>query len=133
MTLALGLFVIGVVGFTLYRSHALILLISLELILLSITVLALLACITYDDSNGQTLSIMYIGIAGAESAIGLSVLVAYYRLRGTLSLRLPTLYSTIVILPFIGSIITMLRGRAMGRMGAAVVTCLCIGVSTILA
>lgn len=87
MSLALTLFVIGVVGFTLYRSHALILLIALELILLSITVLALLACISYDDGQGQTLSIMYIAIAGAESAIGLSVLVAYYRLRGTLSLR----------------------------------------------
>ena len=63
MSLALTLFTIGVVGFTLYRSHALMLLLCLELVLLAITVLALLACISYDDGLGQTLSIVYVCIA----------------------------------------------------------------------
>ena len=40
----------------------------------------------FDDSIGQTFSIFIISIAGAESVIGLSILVAYYRLRGTISL-----------------------------------------------
>lgn len=86
MTLPLTLFIIGILGFVLYRSHALMLLLCLELMLLSITLIVLIAAMAYDDSNGQTMGIMYITIAGAESAIGLSVLVTYYRLRGNVSM-----------------------------------------------
>lgn len=86
MVLSLTLFFISVIGFVLYRNHALILLLALELILLSVTLIALLAAMSYDASNGQTIGIIYITIAGAESAIGLSILVAYYRLRGSMSI-----------------------------------------------
>jgi NADH-ubiquinone oxidoreductase chain 4L len=86
MVLSLVLFFVSVIGFVLYRNHALMLLLALELMLLSVTLMVLTAAMTYDSSVGQTLGILFITIAGAESAIGLSVLVAYYRLRGTLSL-----------------------------------------------
>jgi NADH-ubiquinone oxidoreductase chain 4L len=55
--------------------------------LLAVTLLVLISSIGFDDSMGQTFSIYIISIAGAESVIGLSILVAYYRLRGTISLR----------------------------------------------
>lgn len=86
MTLSLVLFFISIIGFVLYRNHALMLLLALELMLLSVTVIVLTASMTYDSSAGQTLGIVYIAIAGAESAIGLSILVAYYRLRGSMSM-----------------------------------------------
>jgi NADH-ubiquinone oxidoreductase chain 4L len=55
--------------------------------LLTVTVLILVSSFTFDDSIGQTFSIYVISIAGAESVIGLSILVCYYRLRGNISLR----------------------------------------------
>jgi NADH-ubiquinone oxidoreductase chain 4L len=45
-----------------------------------------MASYDYDDSIGQTLGVLIIGTAGAESALGLGILVAYYRLRGTITL-----------------------------------------------
>lgn len=85
MSLSLLLFFISVLGFVLHRNHALILLLTLELILLAITLIVLTAAITYNTSNGQTIGIAFITIAGAESAVGLSILVAYYRLRGSIN------------------------------------------------
>jgi NADH-ubiquinone oxidoreductase chain 4L len=61
-------------------------LISIEIMLLSITILILLNSLHFDDSIGQIFGIFIIALAGAESAIGLSILVAYYRLNGHISL-----------------------------------------------
>ena len=61
-------------------------LIALEIMLLSITILILLNSLHFDDSIGQIFGIFIIALAGAESAIGLSILVAYYRLNGHISL-----------------------------------------------
>jgi NADH-ubiquinone oxidoreductase chain 4L len=55
--------------------------------LLSITFLILLGSLSFDDILGQTYAIYIISIAGAESAIGLGILVAFYRLRGSLNLN----------------------------------------------
>ena len=51
------------------------------------TLLILISSFNFDDNIGQTFGIYIIAIAGAESVIGLSILVAYYRLRGNISLR----------------------------------------------
>lgn len=59
---------------------------SIEIILLSITILVLISSINFDDILGQTYAIYIILLAAAESAIGLGILVAYYRLRGSISL-----------------------------------------------
>jgi NADH-ubiquinone oxidoreductase chain 4L len=61
-------------------------LISIEILLLSVTFLILLSALGFDDILGQTFSVYIIAIAGAESAIGLGILVAFYRLRGSISI-----------------------------------------------
>ena len=87
MKLTLILFIIGILGFVLNRKNIILMLISIEIMLLSITVLILLSSVCFDDILGQTFSIYIIAIAGAESAIGLGILVAYYRLRGTIIIK----------------------------------------------
>ena len=47
----------------------------------------LISSYNFDDNIGQTFGIYIISLAGAESVIGLSIVVAYYRLRGNISLR----------------------------------------------
>jgi len=84
MLLSIVLFLIGLLGFLLNRRNILLLIISLEVILLGATVLILLSSLNFDDILGQTYGIYVIAIAGAESAIGLGILVAYYRLRGSI-------------------------------------------------
>ena len=86
MNLPFVLFLIGVLGFVLNQWNLILLLISIELMLLAVTLLILIAAAEYDDAIGQTFGVYIIVVAGAESAIGLGILVAYYRLRGTLSL-----------------------------------------------
>ena len=54
-------------------------LISIEIMLLSITFLILMSSLNFDDILGQTFAIYIITIAGEESAIGLGILVAFYR------------------------------------------------------
>jgi len=55
--------------------------ISIELMLLAVTLLILISSFSFDDNVGQTFSVYIITIAGAESVVGLSILVAYYRSR----------------------------------------------------
>jgi NADH-ubiquinone oxidoreductase chain 4L len=87
MTFSLSLFLIGILGFILNRKNIILLLISLEIMLLAITLLFLITSYSFDDNTGQTFGIYIIAIAGAESVIGLSILIAYYRLKGSISLR----------------------------------------------
>jgi len=86
MTLSILLFLIGLLGFLLNRRNILLLIISLEIMLLATTVLILMSSLNFDDILGQTYGIYVIAIAGAESAIGLGILVAFYRLRGSIAI-----------------------------------------------
>ena len=87
MNLALALFLIGILGFILNRKNIILMIIAIEIMLLAVTLLILISSFGFDDNIGQTFSIYIISIAGAESVIGLSILVAYYRLRGNISLK----------------------------------------------
>ena len=87
MTFPLFIFLIGIIGFILNRKNIILMIISIEIMLLAVTLLVLLSSFSFDDNIGQTFSIYIISIAGAESVIGLSILVAYYRLRGNISLN----------------------------------------------
>jgi len=87
MNLSIILFLIGILGFILNRKNIILMIISIEIMLLAVTLLLLQISYNFDDNIGQIFSIYIISIAGAESVIGLSILVAYYRLRGTISLR----------------------------------------------
>ena len=87
MNLALILFLIGILGFILNRKNIILMIIAIEIMLLSVTLLILIVSYGFEDNIGQTFSMFIISVAGAESVIGLSILVAYYRLRGTISLK----------------------------------------------
>lgn len=87
MSLSLMLFLIGMLGFVLNRKNVILMLISIEIMLLSITFLILIYSLSFDDILGQTYAVYIITIAGAESAIGLSILVAFYRLRGSIAIE----------------------------------------------
>jgi NADH-ubiquinone oxidoreductase chain 4L len=87
MNFSILLFLIGILGFVLNRKNIILMLISLEIMLLSITLLVLLGSLGFEDILGQTFAIYIIAIAGAESAIGLGILVSYYRLRGSISIQ----------------------------------------------
>jgi NADH-ubiquinone oxidoreductase chain 4L len=87
MNLSLLLFLVGILGFILNRKNIILMIIAIEIMLLAVTLLLLISSFSFDDNLGQTFSIYIIAIAGAESVIGLSILVAYYRLRGNISLR----------------------------------------------
>ena len=87
MNLSLLLFLIGILGFILNRKNIILMIIAIEIMLLAVTLLVLISSFSFDDGIGQIFSIFIISIAGAESVIGLSILVAFYRLRGNISLR----------------------------------------------
>ena len=78
------LFVLGGLGVVFNRSNLIIMLMSIELMLLAIYVVFFINSVIVDDLIGQIFAIMIITLAAAESAIGLAVLVAYYRVRGTI-------------------------------------------------
>lgn len=86
MNFSLILFIIGILGFVLNRKNIILMLISIEIMLLAITFLILISSLNFDDILGQTFSIYIIAVAGAESAIGLGILVAFYRLRGSIAI-----------------------------------------------
>ena len=87
MNFSLILFLIGILGFVLNRKNIILMLISIEIMLLSITFLILISSLNFDDILGQIFAIYIITIAGAESAIGLGILVAFYRLRGSIAIQ----------------------------------------------
>lgn len=88
MTLSIILFVIAIIGFLVNRKNIIILLIRIELILLRVTIIILCQSYNFNDILGQVYRIYIIAIAGAERAIGLGILVSYYRLRGNISVEL---------------------------------------------
>lgn len=87
MKITLLLFLIGILGFILNKKNIILMLISIEIMLLSITFFILISSLNIDDILGQVYAIYIIAIAGAESAIGLGILVAFYRLRGNISIE----------------------------------------------
>lgn len=84
MKISIILFLIGLLGFVLNRKNIILMLISIEIMLLAITFLILITSLSFEDIIGQIYAIYIITIAGAESAIGLGILVAFYRLRGNI-------------------------------------------------
>nr|QTK22324.1 NADH dehydrogenase subunit 4L [Pneumocystis sp. 'macacae'] len=79
MTFSLILFLIGLLGFVLNRKNVLVMIMCIEILLLSVTLLIVLNSMAFDDLEGQCFGIYLITIAGAESAIGLGIIVSYYK------------------------------------------------------
>ena len=85
LTVSAILFVLGVLGIFINRKNVIIILMSIELILLSVN-LNLVAFSAYlHDLVGQIFAMFVLTVAAAEAAIGLAILVIYFRSRGTIS------------------------------------------------
>ena len=91
ITLSFILFIIGVLGIIINRKNIIILLMSIELMLLSINFLLITVSTLLDNIHGQVFALYILVVAAAESAIGLSILIAYYRVRGTISVKFTNL------------------------------------------
>ena len=85
MSYSLLLFLIGLVGFLINRRSFINLLLSLEVMLLATTLIFLQSSYSNDDLIGLPYGLFIIAIAAAESALGLAILVAFYRLRGSIT------------------------------------------------
>ncbi len=87
LVVAAILFTIGIAGIILNRKNIIIILMSVELILLSVN-LNLVAFSTFGkDLTGQVFSLFILTVAAAEAAIGLAILVTYYRNRGSIAVE----------------------------------------------
>ena len=81
------LFLLGIWGIFLNRKNIIIMLMSIELMLLAVNLNFLLFSVYLDDLIGQLFALFILTVAAAESAIGLALLVIYYRIRGTISVE----------------------------------------------
>ena len=87
LVVAAILFTIGIAGIILNRKNIIIILMSVELILLSVNI-NLVAFSTFGkDLTGQVFSLFILTVAAAEAAIGLAILVTYYRNRGSIAVE----------------------------------------------
>jgi len=85
LTVGMILFLLGIWGIYLNRKNIILMLMSIELMLLSINMNFLVFSVYLDDMMGQVFALLVLTVAAAESAIGLALLVIYYRVRGTIS------------------------------------------------
>nr|YP_009159647.1 NADH dehydrogenase subunit 4L [Antholoba achates]AKQ50920.1 NADH dehydrogenase subunit 4L [Antholoba achates] len=87
MIVAILLLLLGVLGIVLNRGHLIIMLMSIELILLAASFLFLINSIITDTLIEQVFTILVLTVAAAESSIGLAIMVAYYRIKGTIAIK----------------------------------------------
>jgi NADH-quinone oxidoreductase subunit K len=81
------IFIIGLVGIVLNRKNILIILMSIELLLLSVNLNFAALSIYLDDIMGQIFVVFILTIAATESAIGLAILTVFYRLKNSIQLE----------------------------------------------
>jgi NADH-quinone oxidoreductase subunit K len=86
LSIAMGLFILGVWGIFLNRKNIIIMLMSIELMLLAVNLNFIIFSVYLDDLLGQVFVIFILTVAAAESAIGLSILVIYSRIKGSLAI-----------------------------------------------
>jgi NADH-quinone oxidoreductase subunit K len=79
------LFVLGVLGIFLNRKNVIVILMSVELILLAVNINLVAFSAFMGDLVGQVFAMMVLTVAAAEAAIGLAILVIYYRRQGTIA------------------------------------------------
>lgn len=87
LILSVFLFIIGLVGIFLLKRNLIIILMSIELMLLGINYNFIIFSIYLDDIIGQIFTILILTVAASESAIGLAILVMYYRKKGVISIN----------------------------------------------
>ncbi|MBF9045243.1 NADH-quinone oxidoreductase subunit NuoK [Gymnodinialimonas hymeniacidonis] len=87
LTVAAALFVIGIFGIFLNRKNVIIILMSLELMLLSVNINMVAFSSFLGDLTGQVFTLFILTVAAAEAAIGLAILVCFFRNRGTVDVE----------------------------------------------
>ena len=87
LILAATIFTIGVVGIFLNRKNIIVILMSIELILLAVNINLVSFSIYMNDLVGQIFTLFILTVAAAEAAIGLAIIVIYYRNSGTIKVQ----------------------------------------------
>jgi len=87
LAVSMTLFLLGIWGIFLNRKNIIIMLMSIELMLLAVNLNFLIFSVYLDDLIGQLFALLILTVAAAESAIGLALLVVYYRIRGTIAVE----------------------------------------------
>jgi len=87
LVVAAILFTLGVAGIILNRKNIIVILMSVELILLSVNLNFVAFSQSLSDLTGQVFALFVLTVAAAEAAIGLAILVAFYRNRGTIAVE----------------------------------------------
>jgi len=85
LTVAAILFTLGVFGIFLNRKNIIVILMSVELILLAVNLNLVAFSAHLNDLQGQVFALMVLTVAAAEAAIGLAILVIFYRNRGSIA------------------------------------------------
>ena len=87
LTVAAFLFTIGVFGIFINRKNVIVILMSIELILLAVNINLVAFSAYLGDLKGQIFALFVLTVAAAEAAIGLAILVVYFRNRGTIAVE----------------------------------------------
>jgi NADH-quinone oxidoreductase subunit K len=87
LTVAAILFTLGVFGIFLNRKNVIVILMSVELILLAVNLNLVAFSAFLGDLVGQIFALLVLTVAAAEAAIGLAILVVYYRNRGSIAVE----------------------------------------------
>ena len=87
LTVAAILFTLGIFGIFINRKNVIVILMSVELILLAVNLNLVAFSSFLGDLVGQVYALVVLTVAAAEAAIGLAILVAYYRNRGSIAVE----------------------------------------------
>ena len=87
LTLAAIIFTIGIIGIFLNRKNVIIILMSIELILLAVNINLVSFSIYLQDLVGQVFTMFILTVAAAETAVGLAIIVIYYKNRGSINVE----------------------------------------------
>jgi len=87
LTVAAILFTLGIFGIFLNRKNVIIILMSIELMLLAVNINFVTFSFFLHDLVGQVFAMFVLTVAAAEAAIGLAIIVVYFRNRGTIAVE----------------------------------------------
>ncbi|MAU42053.1 MAG: NADH-quinone oxidoreductase subunit NuoK [Kordiimonas sp.] len=87
LTVAAILFTLGIFGIFLNRKNVIIILMSVELMLLAVNINLVTFSVQLQDMVGQIFAMFVLTVAAGEAAIGLAILVIYFRNRGTIAVE----------------------------------------------
>ncbi|KLK94875.1 MULTISPECIES: NADH-quinone oxidoreductase subunit NuoK [Microvirga] len=87
LTVAAVLFTLGVFGIFINRKNVIVILMSIELILLSVNINMVAFSTHLNDIVGQVFALLILTVAAAEAAIGLAILVVFFRNRGSIAVE----------------------------------------------